>query len=182
MTKAVYVIGGGASLSGFDWDALAGKPCIAVNTAYRVKPDADYLISGDKRFLQNHEKELYRFKGEFINNTQGAEWLLADLGIDKQINSGLQAIAFAALKGFKRIYLLGFDMCRVENKSHWHSGTHLAHPHYIEDSAYTQFEADAQQFMHLLKIKYPKIKVFNASPVYQGTAFPKINLSEVLHG
>ena len=35
-------------------------------------------------------------------------------------NSGAQAIALASLFGATRIVLLGFDMGRINNKTHWH--------------------------------------------------------------
>ena len=35
-------------------------------------------------------------------------------------NSGAQAIALAALFGATRIVLLGFDMGRINNRTHWH--------------------------------------------------------------
>lgn len=40
--------------------------------------------------------------------------------IHTNLNSGAQAIALAVLFGVSRIVLLGYDMGRINNQTHWH--------------------------------------------------------------
>jgi len=130
-----FIIAGGPSLRGFDFDRLRGEKIIAVNRAFEFVPFADILYSMDNR--------LYRW---FANGTLGEKTKLAfmafrgikvwlDLmnfpyhgifyvrglredkpgqgiraGIYHGNNSGFGALKLAAALKANPIYLLGYDM------------------------------------------------------------------------
>lgn len=52
MEKKVYIIGGGPSLSGFDFDLLSGKEVITVNKSILDIPNPKYFITVDFTFLR----------------------------------------------------------------------------------------------------------------------------------
>ena len=54
-----FVVGGGPSLRGFDWDRLAGERVIAVNRAYEVLPKA-IICSMDLGFWKLHGEYVER--------------------------------------------------------------------------------------------------------------------------
>ena len=143
--KECYIVGGGSSLIGFPWRLLKNKFVIAINCAYGVLPDADIVYFTDQSFWKDHEEELskhtgrlirgrlytdppipsaeeYIFKGRTGFSDTWGEWY-------HMSNSGAVAIQLAYQLGFKRIYLLGYDMkfgtisdgeSRTYGHSHWH--------------------------------------------------------------
>lgn len=58
MKDEVYIIGGGASLRGFDFNKLNGKDTIAVNKALFYIPNPTYFISMDYMFVRNNKHRI----------------------------------------------------------------------------------------------------------------------------
>ena len=52
MKDKVYIVGGGASLKGFDFEVLKDKDTIAINKAVLDVPNANYFITMDYTFLK----------------------------------------------------------------------------------------------------------------------------------
>lgn len=135
--QTVFIIGGGNSLSGFDFKQLEGKCVVALNSAYKFVDDAvlywmdSSWVRKQGEALTNHPSP-YRFTSfhTIVPNPQlaGAYPLLqtGDFGYDSTLgqvrgnNSGTQALNFVATLQPKRIVLLGYDMGYVEGKSHFH--------------------------------------------------------------
>jgi len=60
--EEIYIIGGGASLKGFDFDLLKDKDTIVVNkTIFHVK-NPTYFITMDYMFLKNYREKIKRNK------------------------------------------------------------------------------------------------------------------------
>lgn len=146
-----FIVGGGESLKGFDFDKLNGELTIGINRSFeRIDSTLLYLmdsrlyrwlINGD---LNKHDKsdvlqKWNNFKGHkiFLCPLAGGEIddeiyavrriiqpsisLNLNKGIHGSNNSGLGAIMLAIALGANPMYLLGFDM-KCSTSTHWHSG------------------------------------------------------------
>jgi hypothetical protein len=135
--RTVYLIGGGPSLRGFDFDRLQGKGIIvAINDAVRFAPFADCLVSIDTKWMNRrygvlrgfqgesviivpddyitrhrHATRLYRVNAVGISPTPGA--------VHTGENSGFAALGLSIMRGARTIYLLGYDMTEA---GHFHAG------------------------------------------------------------
>lgn len=56
-SNSVYVVGGGASLVGFDWDKLRNENTIAVNKSFSYVPNLDYFLTMDFTVLKKSGME-----------------------------------------------------------------------------------------------------------------------------
>ena len=124
-----YIIGGGASLDGFNWDLLNGRNVIGCNAAFylgvRIVP---VTVFGDGLFLKQHREgldEYARNGGLVVTNSnlisrfnppaylkqmkKSVKGLITD-GLGWNGNTGASAINLALLFGADPIYLLGYDM------------------------------------------------------------------------
>ncbi len=60
--QPAYIIGGGSSLKGFNFDSLKGKHTIGCNDAYRLGPEiVDIAMFGDGSFFQKAKWDLEKF-------------------------------------------------------------------------------------------------------------------------
>lgn len=137
-----YIVGGGPSLRGFDWDLLKGKRNIMVlNKAFSFVPWADMCFVEDARFIRRFGKELTGFPGTKVwhvalgtNKDEVKEALNRDAfltpvyetrsdkywsksfcqGLSSSSNAAVGAINVADLLGADPIYLMGID-CRAES-------------------------------------------------------------------
>jgi len=146
MRNAIYIVGGGPSLKGFDFSQLADKDTIAVNSAIKDVPEPTYFITsctgfctrvvsklfygvkthrimviGERHPKYKKVKRLLPIFDEVIDPiTSGGE-----LGFDWDSfavggNSGFCALQYAVLLGYKIIYLLGIDV-QIKNGLHYHN-------------------------------------------------------------
>lgn len=150
--RRVFVIGGGPSLRGFDFEKLRGEICITVNRAFEQVPWSVLNIAQDARVWGYYEngtlgeeakKRFQAYKGfkVWVNvqpfpfpediytipvtHPDDFNWKKLELaaGIPIHGNSGLNALIVAACMNPEEIYLLGFDM-KGENgrTSNYHEG------------------------------------------------------------
>ena len=94
-------------------------------------------------------------------------------------NSGYQAVQLAVHLGAARLLLLGFDMRAVGGRTHWHSGTPLAHhratdPHDLEKVMLPHFATIAES------LRTRGIEVLNCTPGSAITCFPTASLEDAL--
>ena len=61
--KTLYLIGGGHSLNGFNWELLRGKNVLSINRAFQVVPWAIATFWTDSRFYKWYQKDLKKFEG-----------------------------------------------------------------------------------------------------------------------
>lgn len=128
--EIVSIIGGGSSLTGFDFSRLQGK-IIAINQAIKYVK-ADMFIALDTIIWSQHEKELNEIEnrgGYLLNDsrrytprqnfTRIVLEPIKDLRIIKANNSGLLALAVALHLGAKIVYLFGFDGY-IGKQTHFH--------------------------------------------------------------
>lgn len=189
--EIVYIVGGGPSLKGFNWDRLKGKHTIAINKAYKVVPWSEVLYWTDARFYRWNKHDIDSLKGIKIT-CRNAPSLAPDVvllttsgrtGIDKRPNfiragnnSGFAAINVAFHLGVKKIYLLGFDMESSDRNTHWHEGYGIRHDHKIyERNMISNFDG-----IHEL-LKTEGIELWNANPKSKLKSIPKCKLEDALN-
>lgn len=138
-----FLIGGGSSLKGFDFEQLKGEKIIAINRAVEYVPFADIMFSLDSRLYGWYKQgkvdgseAFHSFRGlrvwiespstKFDNDVLlvklkgkcGLSQSLQD-GIYSSGNSGYAALQLAVCLGATTICLLGFDM---DKQGNFHSG------------------------------------------------------------
>jgi hypothetical protein len=131
-----YVIGGGPSLKGFDFERLRGRPCYAANKSGFDTPWGQ-LISIDRDFCFNFRDLIASFGDRAhlappdniadLNplarhyRRSKARTIFDGPGDDLPgLNSGFAAFAKAIRDGHRRIALLGIDM--RTGTGHYHGG------------------------------------------------------------
>lgn len=139
--QPAYVVGGGPSLSGFDWSLLAGRRnVVAINGAIKTCPWASFFFTEDLRVIELYHKspEWHTFQGVKVFHALKPSFAARALELDSSIqiidrkredkfwsrsfedglsissNSGVGALNLVHLLGADPIYLLGFD-CRGLN-------------------------------------------------------------------
>lgn len=126
----VALLGGGPSLTP-QQIALARGTCrtIAINRAYRLVPEADWLHAADKWWWDQHSDAL-AFKGIKTTCQAGDPRVIfiqpsGIWGFEEDpsrvktgLCSGYQAVQFAVRSGAKRVLLLGYD----GHGGNWHQG------------------------------------------------------------
>jgi hypothetical protein len=201
--QRAFIIGGGPSLEGFDFDRLRGKgKVIAVNRAYESVPFADILFFMDNGFYQwAHRGELSPDCLKKWNDFQGRKVFLnivgrqyddvysvrslgrvglsnsLKMGLYHGNNSGVGAVGLAFCLRANPIYLLGID-CKVDDakkKTHWHSGYKKRPMH---AAAFKSFRQDFERLDRF--IRRLSIKVINLNPNSGVRCFPFSTIDEVI--
>jgi len=198
-----FIIGGGPSLEGFDFERLRGQGrVIAINRAFEHAPFADICF-----FMDASSNTFY---GLLKRGSLGADALqkwgefqgykiylnlvgrrLEDVysirkagraGISNSIekglyhgnNSGVGAIGLAVCLRANPIYLLGFDCKFTAGKSHFHDG----YPNKMPESTFKGFTSNfGMTAKFLAKIQF---KVINLNPQSGMRCFPFSTIDEVL--
>lgn len=123
--KEVFIIGGGSSLRGFDFEKLRYEDTIAVNMAALDVPDPTYCITADSGIFRKINKGYFKgidttwvlvtnpnhatmkwIDGKFINHKTGFVYNLFSVNMVIR-NSGTDGIGFS-FKDFKTGYNSGF--------------------------------------------------------------------------
>lgn len=136
--RTVFLLGGGPSLRGFDFDRLKGRGVVvAINDAVLHAPWADAVFTIDTVWLQRRRGSLTEFEGERIAavppDWDRSAWTGFTLlrrvqrpGLSRGMdaiytgdNSGFAALGLAIMRDAARIALLGYDLT---GPGHWHEG------------------------------------------------------------
>jgi hypothetical protein len=198
--KTAYVIGGGPSLTGFNWKLLNDKFIIGINRAYEVLPNAQVIYFTDDDWYSQHKEMLIKhtgikIKGSLTPNKLGQDTniyqfhLTGATGID--VNPGClkhgSNSTYAVLNmlyqwGFKNIYLLGIDLKwkivsengnKGNKKTHWHSG----HKRIDGEALYSRLKNNFEQLLPFLK-QYD-ITIINVNNDTNLTVFPIKTYEEI---
>jgi hypothetical protein len=135
--KTVFLIGGGPSLTGFDFERLRGKGIIvAINDAVRFIPFADVAFTIDTVWIDKRVAVLEAFAGEIVavvpadykcpiararllRRVNAVKMSARGDSLSTGGNSGFAALAMALMRGASRVLLLGYDM---SGAGHFHGG------------------------------------------------------------
>jgi hypothetical protein len=187
--QTVYIIGGGPSLKGFNWDLLKGKKVIAINRAYEFcKAEVVYWTDG--RFYQWNKDELDALTATKYTIQPSANQINVNVirrgmrhGLETNPsmlahgdNSGYAAINLAYHLGAKQIVLLGYDMGNVNGESHFHDGYQVSAT--TDDTYETRFMKGFPYLADMLKEK--GINVWNVSPISKLTCFQRLTIEQAL--
>lgn len=146
-----FLIGGGASLLGFDFSRLLRTRArvIVCNKGFTHVPFADMIVAMDSDLYraihhnqlgQDVKRQFLEFQGLKVwidlNNYRmaGVYYVFREnepvihkkvhAGVYAGNNTGVGALALACTLGCNPIYLLGYDMQLTKGKSHFHGGYH----------------------------------------------------------
>lgn len=138
--RPAFVIGGGPSLKGFDFDSLRGYPVITCNKSWRSAPwaalnvtiDADFIVAArnDSEWKAQQALRVAICKRSWEGHREdGGLWRVDDLGdsawsddiavgVGTGWNTGYAAANIAWALGARPVYLLGID----GGTDHYHEG------------------------------------------------------------
>lgn len=187
--KDCFILGGGPSLDGWDFDLLKSERVVGCNHAFRHGPEVcDYLVFADMGFFSNKDvyKGLEAFPNPVITNqtrlySKTEPWLklmkkyprgfhMDGLGYNN--NTGAVAINLALLLGAQWIYLLGFDMhLDKEGRSNYHNHQ-ISKP---SPNIYRNMLAHFTKCKKDLQAKFPGRHIFNVTSCSSLVVFPQIN-------
>ena len=141
----VFILGGGASLRGFDFGRLRGRHVIAINALGHDAPFADILYFRDRLWLKDASNLalVSNWSGMVVTEcrhnsipdhvhriaAQPMEHFTVNRSpIKGGRSSGHTAVGLAVGVGFKTLMLLGFDCRLVDGRSHSHDRYRAADP------------------------------------------------------
>lgn len=185
--QAVFVIGGGPSLKGFDFERLRGRNIIAVNNAgLDLVPFAQVLFWADRRWLDWNHSRLDLHKGRYKISRKRPH---IETGHDIKLMrfrprnlshwpdtvggwcGGSSAINLAYLMGAKVVVLMGFDM----KPGNYHKDHLLPHvPGQHRDRFIPTLEAMAPD------LQKAGVLVLNTNPRSALRCFPFADIEELL--
>lgn len=189
-----FILGGGGSLRGFDCSRLRGSGWVmAINSSFKTAPFCDALYFNDFSWFTGKSDGKPRRKlieasdALVVTTSRQAKGAAPDRlkllkmsptsslsGLRQGRSSGQSGISIAAAFGAKRIVLLGFDMRRIDGRSHHHDEYGSASDRlYSHDfiPAFAGWNAAAKQ---------ERIEILNATPGSALREFPSINVEEIL--
>lgn len=197
MSNPGFIIGGGPSLSGFDFRSLRGKRCMAINVAFKEVPWADIALIGDTRLLDHlaDDKDWDRFTGD--RYTRASQLSRAKEPQPKDItpletqeawsrqkgcvvslgNTGLCGLNLAELLGWSPLFLLGFD-CGGFDETGRLANYHLRYPlRWLKPGLYL-VDKFTQAFRAV--IGDIRAEVYNCDSKSGLECFPKITFQEAI--
>lgn len=151
MPQKIFIVGCGPSLEGFDFSKLGSKMTIAVNLAMKFFYP-DIFLTADSGIIRHaaltdfwgkdhcykvvvmgpeHKRYplvaslLPLFNERYIPTSWDGN-ININLSSSKFAtgrNSGFCALQYAILRGYKEIYLLGFDLCSLKAKRHFYDSS-----------------------------------------------------------
>lgn len=112
--KYVFIVGGGESIKGFDFQKLYNKEVIAVNVAFIWLPNARVITFWDGNIWRMFKNELLLHNAMKVTIKDNAIGDPQVLEVDPKINgnvndTGHLSIEIALQMGAEKVYLLGFD-------------------------------------------------------------------------
>lgn len=189
----------GPSLSAAIAERCRGLPVIVVNDAWRMLPFADVLYACDAQWWDVHAGcpgfagERWSSHGDAMRNDKRAaaahfglrlirgcdgDGFSLDAGrIHYGNNGGFQALNLAGhfMGWCGRILLVGFDMRRIDGRSHFFGD----HPKPLRTTA-RGYETWPPLFAAAAKTLPPSIEILNCTPGSALTCFPMMDLADAL--
>lgn len=170
----VYIIGGGPSLRDFDWSLLHDEYTIGCNTAFTLGEQVCKIcIFGDYAWWQAFHRELESYKGTVFTSMSrppNVSWVwtmprrpqgLHTDALGWNGNTGSLAINLAMLLGAKRVFLLGFDMKRIDDRPNWHD--QIIRPAATKPHIYQGFVRDFRFVVRDWKAKFADRQIINVT-------------------
>lgn len=173
-------IASGPSLTAEDCELvrLSGIQTVAVNNSWQMAPFCNYVYAGDAKWWAVNFDKI---------NIPAEKWTCSDKAANTYklhyhiaggpFNSGMRAIQFGVMKGFKRIGLLGYD-CSLKNGVHWH-GKHTEPT--LRNPNNDKVKKWHDQFNRVsVMAKKHGVEILNCSRYTELECFEKITLEEFI--
>lgn len=191
--RDLVIVGGGPSLSNFDFSRLEGVNTIAINAAYKYVPSPRIIYWADQNWIARNEKHVSRVDCYKLTSRISAERAIRDniksfadsivlrkerdFGFSHDINSvcgnnsGAHTINIAANLKPSRIFLLGFDMGASDNRTHFHDEYSSPKTNIYENLFIPSIESMVPALEEI------GMEVLNCSPVSKLHCFKKVNFN-----
>ena len=195
-----FIVGGGASLKGFDFSQLDGKYTITINHSIFYYPNSKAILFIDRKFIKenNFEAEIFlrKYKGIVfsafrtkyflesnrsdnvysfsLNNTAPQEKYYD--GLYHSRSSGLAAVNLALIMKARRIYLLGFDYDYEAPTKHFYNSN--GEDKYKNEISYVKPRCNSVVGMFQAYLPY-KDRIINCNPESRLPYFIKKPLKEI---
>ena len=197
MSNPGFIIGGGPSLRGFDFEALRDLRCMAINVAFKDVPWAEVAYVGYARLLDQlaDDPEWGKFEGlrytrshqtgrlqklqpQNVNVLRRADaWQTDPSRIASLGNSGLSGVNLAEQLGWSPIFLLGFD-CGGFTKSGKMANYHDRYPDHWRKPGSLLMSKFTDGFRKVLSDI--TAEVYNSNPQSELDCFPKVTFEEAV--
>lgn len=132
-----FIIGGGPSLSGFDFGLLRGRNVIGTNDAFHLGGDIVTINAfADAGWWHRNKWVLEKFTGRLVTNAPSLvgfntpkllhmkrerDGIHTGDTLGWNYSTGAMAINLAVSLGAQRVFLLGYDLSNTQTgRSHWH--------------------------------------------------------------
>lgn len=192
--QSAIIVGGGASLKGYDFSKIRDRNVIGVNEAFRLGSHAVKLcLFGDGTWFQRSKWDLERYAEHggkvfaivpkpyawklpwmtFLARETDGTHLLPKCGWNH--STGAAAINLAAGLGANRIFLLGYDLCAKGPRTHWHN----QYARVTHSSSFAHFAKGFNRLATELPKVFPSVSVFNVTDGESKLdAFPRISFEQ----
>lgn len=140
--ETAFIVAGGPSVNSVDLRRLSGQKVIAINSSYKVVPNADYLVFADHRWWVEHRRSVQdTFRGRVVTLTPNRPLYEDCCVLERQRSGGVSAdpsrlvcmhttlttaLNLALLLGAARVGLLGVDGADATDGRSWHHESHPA--------------------------------------------------------
>lgn len=176
--RDVFIIGGGPSLRGFDFERLRGQATIGCNSAFRLgQALCNVCFFSDLAWFEKNYADLERFRGDVVTHCEeltSAEesWLkrmrrehygLHHDALGYGGNSGCSAINLALIMGAKRVFLLGMD-CKPGPNHRSQPNWHNHHIEIVHPEVFLKFDEGFRAVARDLPRKFPNAEIINLGP------------------
>ncbi len=209
----IYIVGGGTSLKGFDFQKLKDKDTIVVNMSAFDVSNPTYCITADSNIFRKVQEGFFKdidttwvlvtnpdhcsmkqkngiFKhihSGYVYNLFSINMIIKNAGVEgigftfkdfrTGYNSGFCAFQLAVLLGYKKIHLLGFDLCENNSKTHYHNK--YKNRKTIREKDFEKFYANFVLAIKILKEK-TDIEIISHSKISRLNNFiPYVSLGEI---
>lgn len=185
----IWIVGGGPSLKGFDFNALRGNHVMCCNDTFLSLPWADSVVSLDRQWIRNRVRQLEAFAGrKYLCHRHGEAVPEISDAVELEFRTepglshsweyvhgsttGYAALNIAVLLGYRNIGVLGFD---YYDGGHWHDEYDWTSA--TDAACWRQWAAAFTSMVPALRDK--AIRVINYNPRSAISAFSKQDFSEI---
>ncbi len=199
-SDVIFIIGGGPSARGLDFDTLKGKGFIlAVNDSFLHAP-YDAVVSMDGRWMFNRHKQLRDAESRLFASEKhfrkwcGAGWLWPGVSLHPvepmksgmspypevlyAKHSGAMALNIAYLSQPKQVYLFGFDHTGDTKGEHWYAN----YPWRPVKKSFESMKPWIEDHAHAAKqFERAGIEVFNVSNISKIPDYRRIKYGDIAH-
>lgn len=174
----VVVVASGPSAKHTDFSCMrCHARVITVNTSWMLAPWADALYASDGLWWSTYNGCPIFNGRKFTSSPNIAKHYGLDILFTSGNNSGLRAIYLALALNARRVLLVGFDMHDLDG-AHWHK----PHPKTMHSPSKESMMLWRNEVIVAAATHFRSAMIINCTPGSAVQCFPRMQLSEALHG